>query len=253
MNKEQIKQAAEPGKWISVNDKLPEITNQKLGYSDYVLAYSDSFDWGKWFISRYDHQDEMWQYDSGHDQTHNPISHWMPLPAAPGEATVPSAGKEVKTAKRVLQEFWEADDVSQFDDDMYNSKIVVHIMELYADQFKASHGLKIADVSDQEIEKQDLILHFKKFPLLYEYIQHAATFWETDNVESWRGLLEQISIVCGQVLELNMYMQISDQEIESAGYANCGDKTNHRFTSADQIEPWIDGAKWYREQLKGKS
>jgi len=70
-------------KWIKVTERLPEIVNEELGYSDYVLAYSDSFTWGKWYISRYYHHSEMWEYEKGHDVTYNPISSWTPLPDAP--------------------------------------------------------------------------------------------------------------------------------------------------------------------------
>lgn len=44
-------------------------------------------------------------------------------------------------------------------------------------------------------------------------------------------------------------VRISDQHIESAGYSDCGDRTNHNYKSSDQIEPWIEGAKWMRDKI----
>lgn len=70
--------------WIKVEDMLPEITNEKLGCSDEVLAYADNL-YGKFFISRYDHEFETWEYERGHDATYNPITHWIPLPKPPTE------------------------------------------------------------------------------------------------------------------------------------------------------------------------
>ena len=69
-------------KWISAKDKLPEITNEETGYSDKVLAFHDHY-YGKFFISRYDHENECWLYDKGFDAQYNPITHWMPLPEPP--------------------------------------------------------------------------------------------------------------------------------------------------------------------------
>ena len=45
-------------------------------------------------------------------------------------------------------------------------------------------------------------------------------------------------------------LDITDDFIEYSGYANCGDASNHRFKSSDQIEPWIEGAKWARDKFK---
>jgi len=69
-------------RWISVNDALPKQTNFDLGYSDEVLAFSDKL-LGKTFVSRYDHQDETWGYERGHDAVYNQITHWMYLPELP--------------------------------------------------------------------------------------------------------------------------------------------------------------------------
>lgn len=65
-------------KWINVVDRLPIKTNDLLGYSDYVLAYSNQL-FGTYFISRYDHYDNTWAYDKGHDAKYNEITHWTPL------------------------------------------------------------------------------------------------------------------------------------------------------------------------------
>ena len=52
---------------------------------------------------------------------------------------------------------------------------------------------------------------------------------------------------------MEIEIKLTDEEIESAGYSDCGDKKNHRFTSANEIEPWIEGAKWARDQIKNKT
>jgi len=67
-------------KWISVKEELPEYYQN--GYSKECLCYSDAL-LGRYFISRYNYDNENWGFEKGHDAQYNPISHWMPLPEEP--------------------------------------------------------------------------------------------------------------------------------------------------------------------------
>jgi hypothetical protein len=65
---------------ISVKERLPELTQFKNNYSEYVLMYSIL---AGWFIGRY-RKDGYWfdntnaRYDNGDE-----ITHWLPLPEKP--------------------------------------------------------------------------------------------------------------------------------------------------------------------------
>jgi hypothetical protein len=68
-----------PSKWISVEDRLPELEKYKL--SKMVLAWIKGH--GRCFALRYDNgKGEQW-FSGGVEQPD--ITHWMPLPEAPKE------------------------------------------------------------------------------------------------------------------------------------------------------------------------
>lgn len=78
-------------KWISVKDRLPEVGKRVLVYRKNIkMSSTDQYDAfpGDRFSFHY-----------------SEVTHWMPLPAAPGETTVSSAGKEVKTIERPIGDF----------------------------------------------------------------------------------------------------------------------------------------------------
>lgn len=71
--------------WINAKDQLPE-QKQKLdgslsGESDDVFTYSENS--GKYFVTRYCHYFENWEYLNGLDQIVNEITHWAPLRKPP--------------------------------------------------------------------------------------------------------------------------------------------------------------------------
>jgi len=84
----------EAEKWISVKDRLPIV---KPFQTECVLVFGDwnnesfaIFEGGK-FYDR-----DQTDNDTGNSiEITNLVTHWMPLPAAPGKSTLSSAGKEV--------------------------------------------------------------------------------------------------------------------------------------------------------------
>lgn len=68
--------------WISVKDRLPEVTNIIGNKSDICLCYSDAC-LGKYFVLSYDFDNEEFSHATSHDSIYNPITHWMPLPEPP--------------------------------------------------------------------------------------------------------------------------------------------------------------------------
>jgi len=72
----------EAEKWISVKDSMPPCNIP-------VLVSVPGRVTGKQFLKVDEYIDKEWRFTSGG------ITHWMPLPAAPEESTLSSAGKEV--------------------------------------------------------------------------------------------------------------------------------------------------------------
>ena len=73
----------EAEKWIKVNDRLPNDQLKHVAYSEITARYK---------LAWYNDYHKCWL--SNTTKVRN-ITHWMPLPAAPGESTLSSAGKEV--------------------------------------------------------------------------------------------------------------------------------------------------------------
>jgi len=133
--------------WIDVIHKLPNqdepvLVIDKWGYMS-VCAYND-----KWY-PKIDGNHPNFMSDS--------IVSWMPLPYAPGELTVSSAGNEVKTFEEI------------FKGEYPNSRIPSGVLEtfiiagtkvsgIYANQFKSSPA---PEISDNDIYIQAV----KLFPL----------------------------------------------------------------------------------------
>jgi len=143
-------------RWISVKDSLPDQEQKVMillrdrvtaDYSIQVVRYGV-----RKFVGIRDPAERM-------DTTH-----WMPLPAAPGESTVSSAGKEVKTFSEWCDVISVLDyDSDSFEDlfnklsgstaDHFNGQLVEcaeKAAEMYANQFKEKPA-KI--ISDSEIEE----------------------------------------------------------------------------------------------------
>ena len=167
----------EPEKWISVKDGLPEIYNEKLGYSNHVLAYSDSFSWGKWFISRYDHQDETWAYESGHDQLHNPITHWIPIPNAPGEHNTAASDKTLQECKDGLQNEHDitCERLNSYIDSLEKQlKVYEKMVDRFIDSQPVNSTLTpVKVVTDEEIQEA-ITLYTEKLPNYHDAMELAC-------------------------------------------------------------------------------
>ena len=76
--------------WISVKDRLPEITfeSNTTKYTDGVLAFDDCEDvcLGHFCISKYDGSFIFYGFTDGSEEC-DPliVTHWMPLPEPPKE------------------------------------------------------------------------------------------------------------------------------------------------------------------------
>lgn len=62
-------------RWIPVTEKLPEVDNERDGYSEWVLAYDGTIE-----CACYDPASGMWA-TSNEYLLH--VTHWMPLPPPP--------------------------------------------------------------------------------------------------------------------------------------------------------------------------
>jgi hypothetical protein len=110
--------------WISVKDRLPDVGTTVLWYLE-----------GETGIGFYDGIDKL------------ACTHWMPLPLAPGEQTVSSACKEVKTLQEIntladeyLKDFYWDDDFAK----QCAKAAYIDGLE-YANQFKATPAKEISD------------------------------------------------------------------------------------------------------------
>lgn len=123
-----------------------------------------------------------------------------------------------------------------------NIEVMEELINLQRERIKQFES-KALSSAGKEVLSEGTILPFQNFPLLSEYIQHAATFWHTDS--QWSGLLQQVNIVCTELLKFKSApsKEISDQEIEDA-YG----KNNIPYVSG--LTLWNRACKWYRNQVK---
>lgn len=168
------------------------------------------------------------------------------------KSTVSSAGKEVKTLQELRDKiaveeygkedfedlFWAWSDMEG--NDGYNgiSKVYDAAAEMYANQFKSQPALKIAEVSDQEIESAGKEVKSAK-EIIEKYGWHVGD--RSSIIPAMEEYADQFKTSPARVV-------ISDQEIADLFF----DIATVQDEYGNSVIRYEDFVKWYREQLNKK-